>query len=291
MALLAWLDVTTLASHWQQIDWRWLTLALLVGTLQLWLSAWRWRFTARRLGLALGWRRAVTDYYLASFTNQILPGGVLGDAWRADRHGRRSGQVGPAWRAVIIERASGQIVVGVVALPVLLALAWQADFDLDDRVGELMTMVALGLLAAVIVIWLARRWSPVTALINDLINDTRVALFEANAWPLQLGLSLLIVSSYGLVFALVGLGLGATPAPGLLFLLALPALLAMLIPLSVAGWGWREAGAAMAWTALGLPASEGVAVSMAYGAVVFLASLPGVLAWLARPSVQTDADQ
>lgn len=286
MALLTFIDLATLASHWQQIDWRWLVLALLVSAVQLLLSAWRWRFTARRLGLTLGWRPAVADYYLASFTNQILPGGVLGDAWRANRHGRRSGQVGPAWRAVIIERASGQLVVGVLALPVMLALIWRADPGLADRGNGLITVASLSLAAVLILLWLTRRWSPLAAL----IDDARTALFRSSAWPLQLSLSLLIVSSYGVVFALVGQGLAASPGPGLLFLLALPALLAMLIPLSVAGWGWREAGAAIAWTALGLPASEGVAVSMAYGAVVFLASLPGAVVWV-RPSIQADADQ
>ncbi len=267
--LLLWLDLATLARQWQQLQWGYLGLALLVSVVQVLLSAWRWRFTAGSLGLVLPWRLAISDYYLASFGNQVLPGGVLGDAWRADRHRRRSGRAGPAWRAVIIERASGQLVVAVLSLPVLLALLgptvlWPAG---------LILAVILGLGC------FARGWPP----LQTLITDSRLALFSDGRWPLQLGLSVLIVTSYGVVFALVGLGLGSDAGFGQLMLLALPALLAMLVPLSVAGWGWRETGSALAWTAIGLSANEGVAVSITYGAVIFLASLPGAVVWLLSP--------
>ncbi|MGY6631520.1 MAG: lysylphosphatidylglycerol synthase transmembrane domain-containing protein [Wenzhouxiangella sp.] len=270
IGLLLWLDLASLAQQWQQLDWRYLGLALLVSSLQVVLSAWRWRFTANSLGLALPWRLAIGDYYLASFGNQVLPGGVLGDAWRADRHRRRSGKTGPAWRAVIIERASGQLVVALLSVPVLLALAGPA------------ILLPLGLVLAMLLAlgWLARDWPPLIGL----LADGRLALLSAGRWPLQLGLSLVIVISYGLVFGLVGLGLGSEVGLGTLMLLALPALLAMLIPFSVAGWGWREAGSALAWTALGLSASEGVAIAMTYGAVIFLASLPGALVWLLSPA-------
>ena len=264
--LLLWLDPGQLATHWQQLDIRFLALALLVGSAQLLLSAWRWRLTASKLGLELPWRTAIAEYYLASFGNQVLPGGVLGDAWRADRHRRRSGQTGPAWRAVIIERASGQIIVALLSLPVLLVLF-----------GSRPVLLAILVLAGVLAIgWLTRRWKPWQVL----LQDSRRALIDAGSWPLQLVLSLLIVLSYGLVFTLVGLGLGSEAGPGQLMLLALPALLAMLIPLSVAGWGWREAAAALAWTALHLPPGEGVAIAITYGLVIFLASLPGALVWL-----------
>lgn len=270
IGLLLWLDLASLTQQWQQLDWRYLGLALLVSSLQVVLSAWRWRFTAESLGLTLPWRLAIGEYYLASFGNQVLPGGVLGDAWRADRHRRRSGKTGPAWRAVIIERASGQLVVALLSVPVLLALAGPA------------IMLPLGLVLAMLLAlgWLARDWPPLIGL----LADGRLALLSAGRWPLQLGLSLVIVISYGLVFGLVGLGLGSEVGLGTLMLLALPALLAMLIPLSVAGWGWREAGSALAWTALGLSASEGVAIAMTYGAVILLASLPGALVWLLSPA-------
>ncbi|MFU8831964.1 MAG: lysylphosphatidylglycerol synthase domain-containing protein, partial [Wenzhouxiangella sp.] len=124
--LLVWLDPASIAAEIRRLDSRWLLLALLVNVNQMVISAWRWRLTAHRLGLSLPWRRALADYYLASFANQVLPGGVLGDAWRAQRHGSQSHHQGAAWRAVIIERGSGQLTVVVLALAVLgLSPAWR----------------------------------------------------------------------------------------------------------------------------------------------------------------------
>ncbi|MEX2467280.1 MAG: UPF0104 family protein, partial [Gemmatimonadota bacterium] len=59
--------------------------------------------------------------------------------------------------------------------------------------------------------------------------------------------------------------------------LVAPVLLAMLIPFSVAGWGLREGAAAAMWVAVGMSASEGVAISVAYGAIVALGTLPGAV--------------
>jgi hypothetical protein len=59
-------------------------------------------------------------------------------------------------------------------------------------------------------------------------------------------------------------------------------LMAMVIPLTVSGWGIRESAAAVLWPVAGLPAEQGVALSVGYGAAVFLVSLPGALALLFR---------
>ncbi|MEO0746397.1 MAG: lysylphosphatidylglycerol synthase transmembrane domain-containing protein, partial [Pseudomonadota bacterium] len=51
-------------------------------------------------------------------------------------------------------------------------------------------------------------------------------------------------------------------------------LCAMLIPLSVGGWGWREGAAAALFPIIGAPASAGVATGITYGVVLFVAVLP-----------------
>ncbi|WP_330218003.1 hypothetical protein [Marinobacter similis] len=59
----------------------------------------------------------------------------------------------------------------------------------------------------------------------------------------------------------------------------------MVIPLTVAGWGVREGAAAVLWPLAGLPAEQGVALSVAYGALVLISSFPGlaVLLWSQSP--------
>lgn len=275
----------------------WLAIALAVTALQTLLSAWRWRFTVARLGLELPWRQALGDYYLAGFANQTLPGGVLGDAWRAQRHAgwqeavpqkRRKGRRGAAWRAVLIERGSGQVLVVVLSVFSLLMLArWQgqttrlfATLAPDSLTG----MLAVAACGAVLVCGLAvltrgywqRHWILFRA-------DVQRALLSRGALAPQLASSLLIVMSYAAVFALAARAIGVDLPTAILLSLALPVLLAMLIPLSIAGWGWREAMAGGLWLGLGLPPEQGVAVSMAYGGIVFLGATPGLLVWLTRP--------
>ena len=280
--LLWWLDPAAIVAEISDFSPVWVVAALAVTFVQVLLSAWRWRFTAHRLGLSLPWPRALGDYYLAIFVNQVLPGGVAGDALRAHRHARETGSTGPAWRAVVIERTSGQLVV-VLGTVVVFGLVpvwrevWSAAWP-GGASAWLVALLAVLLLAAVLAA-IVRRWP---AHWHVLREDINVALLAPNAWPRQLMASTAIVFSYVLVFALAGRAIGAGIDFTLLLAVALPILLAMLMPLSVAGWGFREAAAASVWLALGLPAEQGVAVAMAYGLVNLAAALPGALVLTVR---------
>ena len=127
-ALLFWLEPQTLAAAFAAPEPIWLVAALALSFPQVALSAWRWRLTANRLGAPLRFGEALREYYIATFLNQILPGGVMGDAARAWRHARLSrteamegAPVGlAAWHAVLIERASGQLALLGVVLATLL---------------------------------------------------------------------------------------------------------------------------------------------------------------------------
>ena len=87
LALLAllvwWLDAGALLDRLAGFDPRWALAALAISLPQVALLAFRWRFTAGRLGLDLPFGAALREYYLALFLNQGLPGGVMGDVSRA----------------------------------------------------------------------------------------------------------------------------------------------------------------------------------------------------------------
>jgi len=244
---------------------------LALTVLQVIASAWRWRFTAARLGLALPLGTAIREYYLATFANQVLPGGVLGDVGRAGRHALASGEPGPAARAVVLERASGQVAIALIAvIGIALAdIAWPAG-------GTAIALSAVALIAALAALavrriqrypdgWLAIAW-----------RDTRRALLTRDAWPTQLAMSLAIAASYVGVYALAGIALD-TPAPATWLPLIPIVLFSMLVPISVAGWGVRESVAAATWAAAGLGPADGTALAIAYGAIVLISSLPGLV--------------
>lgn len=295
VGLAFWTDPGVLVRRVLGMDPGWVLGALAVSVGQVVLSAWRWQFTAGRLGLRLPFPRAVAEYYLATFLNQMLPGGVAGDVGRAWRDGRaREAHPARAWRAVVLERTSGQVVVlgvALVSLAILLTSrltggAGPTELLLEDArtAGSwfLASLVGVVLLCGLAFLWI-RRARPGT-LANRVRREAWRALLAPRALPVQLLASTGVVASYLVVFVLSARAMGVTTPLPLLVPLIAPVLVAMLIPVSVAGWGVREGVAAALWMGMGLPAADGVAASVGYGLVVLVSSLPGafILLWAPR---------
>jgi uncharacterized membrane protein YbhN (UPF0104 family) len=285
--LVWWLDLGSVVSRLTSMRLEWMVLAVAISVVQVWILAWRWRFTAGRLGVELSFATAWREYYLSIFLNQVLPGGVMGDvsrAWRQAR-GLAGGRepAGPAVRAVIFERISAQVVMTTVALGSLLVLA----ITIDD--WSLLAFMVAGT-AVVLVIVAAFLWirlqSSTGSLAGLALADLVAAHWSRSALLPQLVSGLLVVGSYLATYLAAARAVGVeTPLPVLLPLIA-PVLMTMLIPVTVAGWGLRESGAALLWGAVGLTAADGVTTSVAYGLVVLLSSLPGATMLVLGPGAR-----
>ncbi|MBL3556669.1 MULTISPECIES: lysylphosphatidylglycerol synthase transmembrane domain-containing protein [Marinobacter] len=274
------LDTSVIGEELAAFSLPMLLAAMVISVFQVMVSAWRWRYTAGRLGIELPFSAAVREYYLATFLNQVLPGGVLGDVNRAWRHSLDSGSRLGAVHAVMIERLSGQLVMISVALGLgtWLALFQGQTAGMVSDLGGLtisvavMVMIVLGLVA--------RFWARGRGYVHALRRDIRKSLVSWPAIVVQLGSSAVVVATYLGVFAILAFGAGYwAGALEVLILIALCSLLllAMAVPVSVAGWGVREGAAALLWPLVGLPAEQGVALSVGYGLAVLVSSLPGVL--------------
>ncbi len=257
-----------------------LVAAMAVSVFQVLVSAWRWCYTAGRLAIPLPFVVAVREYYLATFLNQVLPGGVLGDVNRAWRHSLGSGARLGAVHAVMIERLSGQLVMMSVALGlgIWLALSQGRGTGVVADLGGVAMAVAAVVIATLGLV--ARFWARGRGYVHALRRDIRKALLSWPAILVQACSSALVVATYLGVFLLLALGAGywaglATALP--LMALCSLLLLTMAIPVSVAGWGVREGAAALLWPLAGLPPEQGVALSVGYGLAVLVSSLPGVL--------------
>ncbi|HET6208771.1 MAG TPA: lysylphosphatidylglycerol synthase transmembrane domain-containing protein, partial [Jatrophihabitans sp.] len=234
-------------------------------------SAWRWRLIATSLGVGLTLPAAVAASYRAQFLNSTLPGGVLGDVHRGVRHGRAAGDLAGGLRAVAWDRAAGQLVQGALALLVL--------FVFTSPVHSAMPLAGvLVLLTGLSMGWLGyrlrRRASRIGRLIRLLGSDVRRC---RRAWPAVLLVSVPALASHLTTFLIAARTAGVTSSPARLLPLALLVLLAMALPLNVAGWGPREGAAAWLFGAAGLGADRGLATATVYGVLVLVASLPGAL--------------
>jgi uncharacterized membrane protein YbhN (UPF0104 family) len=234
--------------------------------------AWRWKVVARGLGVDLPLGTAVAAYYRSIFLNVTVPGGVVGDVHRGISHGLR---------AVAWERSAGQVVQVVLTVAVLLVV--------PSPVRAAMPFVALALVALAVGVALAARVRPSVdrsrwaRLRSAVARDLRAGLLAG--WPAIALASALVVAGHAVTFLVAARTAGVTAPPSQVLALALLVMLAASLP-NVGGWGPREGVTAWAFAAAGLGASRGVATAVAYGVMVFVASLPGaaVLAttWMRR---------
>ena len=243
-----------------EADLRWLGVAVFCLISVTVLMARRWQLVAQSLGLELTYGLALREYFLAGLINQILPGGVLGDASRAIRL-RHAGDLKRAAKSVLLERLIGQIFLwAVMAVGFMIALLLPGGLPLPLWIW----VVLVGLIALFGLAYISR---------FPLINDA-VSLLRRSEHTLSSGLitALLLVS-----FAASARGVGAA-LPGEAILTLIPLILsAMIIPLSIGGWGWREGAAAMLFPLAGLEASLGVATGIAYGGLLLLTALPAMV--------------
>jgi uncharacterized membrane protein YbhN (UPF0104 family) len=233
--------------------------------------AWRWKVVARGLGADLPLSTAVSAYYRSLFLNVTVPGGVVGDVHRGISHGLR---------AVAWERTAGQVVQVVVTVAVLLVA--------PSPVRGAMPLVALALVAAVAGVALAARVRPTVGrsrwarLRRAVARDLRAGLLARRAWPAISLASALVVAGHVATFLVAARTVGVGAPLSQMLPLALLVMLGAALP-NVGGWGPREGVTAWAFAAAGLGASTGVATAVAYGVMVFVASLPGaavlVVAW------------
>lgn len=286
--LLWWHSTDAFVDALKAVDARAVVIALAIGLLTTVLSAARWCVVARRLGLPLTLAGAVPDYYRAQFLNAVLPAGILGDVHRAVSHGHRSGDVARGVRAVVLERVTGQVVpiaVGVIVLftqPAVLSAVAPAVTP---------SLVGIAVVLSVLLVLARRRHRagrPGTA--ATVLAETRAVL---DLWPAIAALSVAALAGHLALFIVAARLAGATAPLATLAPLLLLALLVMVLPVNVGGWGPREAVLAIAFGAAGLGSAQGLTVSVVYGVLTFVACLPGAAALLLkrREAVPEGRDQ
>ncbi|WP_170938660.1 lysylphosphatidylglycerol synthase transmembrane domain-containing protein [Jannaschia aquimarina] len=277
LAACLWLfDGRTIVDRLLTMELGWMLAAVAALLMQTVLMALRWRLVARCLGTEMSAAWALREYGAGQFVNATLPGGVLGDATRAVR--ARDGRTGlrGAATAVAIERGLGQIGLAVVAgsglaATILLPGGFTPSLVLTAAMAAVLAVIALLLIA---IMQNARG----ARLIRKCLPSQRVARTQA---VLSIAAALLNVAAFAACARATG-----TLLPTGAALVLIPAILtAMLIPLTIGGWGWREGAAAALFPIVGATPAAGVAAGIAFGTAILLAVLPfAALALCYRPA-------
>jgi len=85
----------------------------------------------------------------------------------------------------------------------------------------------------------------------------------------------LVVAGHTATFVIAARVAGSTAPLGELVALLMVVQIAVVIPLSIGGWGLREGAAAWAFAAAGLGAATGVTVATLYAVLMLIAVAPG----------------
>lgn len=263
----------------------WLLLAAGLLLLHTVLAALRWRVTAAALGIELTQRQAISEYFLSQLVNTTLPGGVLGDAGRAARSRHDSG-LGNAAGAVVIERAIGQLALLVVwaagfaaTLAIPTGVVWPAP------VAVVVTSMLVGVTVALLGLFVGLRRAqprPGTRL-DRIVDGLRRSLVAPGVLRRQVALSAGTTACILGAFACCVLSVGASFSLAATAVVVPLVLFAMLLPISIGGWGVREGAAVALLPIAGLTPSQALAASIAFGIVALVVALPGLLAvWAGR---------
>lgn len=275
IAIILRTDVSALGQSLSRTSWVVVAICLALVQVQVVLSALRWRFTSRRLGHDIAPLKAIREYYVASFLNQTLPGGVGGDAIRAWRmRGNEPGGWRQPAKAVIFERLSGQIAFFILAIVGIIVWPLVTTTDFGQQLRHYLLFAGALLLVAAFALSLAKpKWAAESALHEGLAE----VFVRRGAWVVQSITSMSVLMTYVIIFFIAAAATGSH-LPWVACLTIIPfCLVAMLIPTGFGGWGTREAAAMALWPLLGAAPVDGLAASITYGWLSLLGTAPGAI--------------
>jgi uncharacterized protein (TIRG00374 family) len=296
-ALIAWLlhsvDLSTLferfgrAEPWSAALGTVLLLALIA------LTGARWRIVLQGMGATLTLPVALQLTLIGHFFSQALPSSVGGDgvrAWLATREGI------PAFRAVagiFADRLAALVIlILMVGATLPLFYARVPDEGARSAVAALVGGTCVGLAVLILgssrLVRAMRRHAKLHAL-AEFAATFRETLSNKAVIGAIVAISLVVHLGLALSVWLVARSLSIAMTVFDCISLVPPIVLLTSVPISIAGWGVREAATVVAFGYIGVEPDDALALSIAFGAMQIAAGLPGGILWLARRRPRTPA--
>jgi glycosyltransferase 2 family protein len=262
----------------------WLGLAVVVVFVQVYAGALRWREISEDCGAPLSPRQAMRYNLIGTFFNQTLPSSIGGDAMRLWLLARS----GAGWRAatysIFVDRAIGLIALAVI---IVASLPWSYELIRNPEGRSALLLVDFAALAAGLGFlllgrlpwaWLQRWWGTQHFYACSVVANQ--VIFDRKRGPMIAMLSLLVHVLTVIMAWCVAKSIAAPVQFNQVFQLVPPVMLITMLPISIAGWGVREATMGLAFGYAGLIPSEGVNVSLLFGTVTFAVGAVGGLVWI-----------
>src|SRR5258708_29221057 len=278
------INFTVIQSRLSQINLGWIALALLVTVVQIFLGALRWREISQLCRAPLTDLQAFRYNMIGAFFNQTPTSAVGGDAvrlWLVNR-------TGAGWRAatysILTDRAIGLIALSLI---IVASLPWSYGMIADSNGRLALVFVdftavwgGLGFLLLGHLPWTwLKTWWP-TKHVHACSVIANKVIFNRRSGP---KIAVLSLSIHVLAVVIAWCAVRSISAPAdfeQVFMLIPPIMLVTMMPISIAGWGVREATMMVAFGYAGLAQTDGTVGSILFGAVSFIVGCVGVLVWI-----------
>ena len=284
-ALVAWvfsrIDLAELAANLRASLGPWLLLALLVGVINVTLSAVRWRVMLAALGSHIPLVWAVRLVWSGLFFNTVLPTSVVGDALRGAWTARLSDPAQAYW-SVVLDRVTAM---GALALLAGVGLLFPEGRALPAAPPLALACGVLGL-PALLAVAAPERFAALLVRFGGqrLRRAAEGKITEAR--PVGPRLKVLGLAGCVHLLMLLDVALIARAAHldlpvGILIAVVPAILLASYLPVSISGIGVRDAALVELLGQAGVPRAGALTVSILILAISILLSLGGGLVYLA----------
>lgn len=279
-------DFSHLADMAARQDHRLMLAVIAILFSQVILGTHRWRVILRSLARSrvhlLSLIEAFKIYYISMFFNNCLPGAVGGDVVRVWLTRSEHISLPLSINSVIIDRLVALAMVFVLVIVTLPLLGAAAGFNAMLVLPPVLALAGAGILFLFNIQRLLGRFSHIRvvhwllffASNLRLLFKHRVA-FAATCVYAMLGQVIYCFSTMILARSL-GIDISFTQC----LTLIPPVVLATTLPISVGGWGIREAGMVTMLSLAGVSQAQALLLSIQLGLVSMIVSLPAGLLWL-----------
>ncbi|MBT5572586.1 MAG: flippase-like domain-containing protein [Alphaproteobacteria bacterium] len=282
--LFTQIDLIAIRDKIVGIDANWIVLVALIYLTQVVCAAIRWHYVLRSLNQNLPLPTALRLIMVGQFFNQCLPSNIGGDAMRMYYLRGAGIETNPAVSSVLLDRIMGLIVLIALSTVSLPFLANRIDDPL--AIAGLAALVGAGWFAVLALFVLDNplthrfRAHKFLGLLIGLSQNARALVCHRSAAASVFSTSILIhLCSIGIAWT-IDKALGGD-ASFMIYLIAMvPTLLVVSIPVSIAGWGVREQALVIILGGMGIASAHAFSVSILFGTVLILGSIPGAIFWL-----------
>ncbi len=289
-------DVGAVWARLRQVDGGWIALAFVAHALLLLVSGWRWRRLLVTQEVQASTWQLTLSCLVANFFNNFLPSNIGGDVVRIADTAPLTGSRTVATAVVLFDRVLGLIALFAIAATGSLLLRRALP-----GTGYLWVLLVLAAVGAAIVIaqpsLVPRLLRPLARVRKDWVTERLGRIEEMlariggnRAIVVQAFVGAVLVQVLVVIFYLcVAYGLHIElPLRDALVIVPI-SLVIQLAPVSINGFGVREAVFSYLFVRLGHAVDAGLALSIAGAALLILASLPGGLLFLTRRGLMMSA--